>query len=171
MSHGSQQLLDRVDARDRVIGSVQRQHVFREGSNFRVAHLFLYNVHSELLLQRLAPGRKRHPGRWGSSVAAYVSAGEDYEGAIRRRALQELGVRLDTVKHVGTSRMEEEGGCIKFIGVFAAQWNSKIRIDRSHVSEARFTAVEQILQDREAEPNRFTPTFLHLADRYLAGSG
>lgn len=70
--------------------------------------------------------------------------------------------------HLGTTRMDEEGGCSKFVAVFSAQWDGEIRIDRSHVSEVRFAAVRDILRDLEAEPGRFTPTFLHLAERYLA---
>ena len=85
------QLIDSVDSRDRVIGSVTRRDVLRQGANFRVAHLFLFNDNSELLLQRLAASRPRHPGCWGSSVATYVNAAETYQEAIFRRTFEELG--------------------------------------------------------------------------------
>ncbi len=171
MRRGSNQVLDRVDLRDRVIGLVARQDVFHEGAGFRVAHLLLRNRRSQVLLQRLADGRKRHPGRWGSSVAAYVASGEDYADAVRRRTRQELGVEVGDLTHLGTILMEEEGGSSKFVAVFSAQWDGEIQIDRSHVSDVRFSAVRDIQRDLEAEPNRFTPTFLRLADHYLAQAG
>lgn len=168
MSHGSQQVLDRVDGQDRVIGSIVREDVFRKRANFRVAHLFLFNGRSEILLQRLASTRRRHPSRWGSSVAAYVSAGERYEDAVRRRAREELGLSLISLKQLGISRMEEDNGCCKFIGLFSALAEGAMKIDPSHVSEVRFVEVTDVLKGCQADPTRFTPTFIHLAGRFLA---
>ena len=167
MSQRREQVLDRVDASDRVVGRVLRQHVFREKANFRVAHLLLFNEHSQVLLQRVAFTRKRHAGRWGSSVAAYVSAGEEYSDAILRRAKQELGVEIDSLTPLGTTRMDEENGCSKFIGVFSANWDGEIRIDQSHISQVHFVDPCEVLRKCQAEPSKFTPTFLHVADRYL----
>ena len=82
MSQKREQVLDRVDGGDRVVGRVLRQDVFREKANFRVAHLLLFNKHSQVLLQRLAFSRKRHARRWGSTVSAYISAGREYSDAI-----------------------------------------------------------------------------------------
>ena len=85
MDGGSQQMLDSVDAKDRVIGRVQRGEVFRLEANFRVADLFFFNDCSELLIQLLGASRKRRQGRWGSSVGAYLNSGESYLDAILRR--------------------------------------------------------------------------------------
>ena len=170
MSQKREQVLDRVDGGDRVVGRVLRQDVFREKANFRVAHLLLFNKHSQVLLQRLAFSRKRHPGRWGSSVAAYVSAGEEYSDAVLRRAKQELGVEIDSLTPLGTTRMEEQNGCSKFIGVFSANWDGEIRIDQSHISQMQFADPCEVLHKCQAEPSKFTPTFLHLAGRYLGST-
>ena len=167
MRDSARQLLDRVDMRDRVVGSVRRGDVFREGANFRVAHLLLFNGRGEVLLQRLARGRRRHPGRWGSSVAAYVAAGESYEEAIKRRTLEELGVQVDTVEPYGKTLMDEESGCKKFISLFSGRWDGALQIDPSHISEVQFVAVSEVLRTRDKEPWKLTPTFLHLVDRYL----
>ncbi len=170
MNRGVDQVLDRVDDRDRVIGLVRRNEVFRKRANFRVAHLLLYNRRSQVLLQQLARGRKRQPGRWGSSVAAYVSAGEGYADAIRRRAKEELGVEVRALTHLGTTRMDEESGCRKFIGVFAARWDGELKIDRSHIEKVRTAGRDEVLEECRSEPSRFTPTFLHLAERYVAAA-
>lgn len=162
---GPQQLLDAVDNEDQVVGSVRRGEVFRLGANFRVAHLFLFNDRSEMLLQRLAPSRSRHPQCWGSSVAAYVNSGESYREAIERRAQQELGVCLERMTLLGKASMSDDK-CLKFISLFLASWNGPFTIDTSHISGVRFLPVADILRARKFEPWLFTPTFVHLLDMH-----
>ena len=167
--HHSQQVLDRVDTGDRVVGSVRRRDVFRQSVNFRVAHLLLFNKRGDLLVQRLAKTRERHPGRWGSSVAAYVASGESYREAIERRTWEELGVQVEFVRLLGKTSMDEASGCKKFISVFSGCWDGAFAIDDSHISEVRFVPVKEVLRTRKEEPGRLTPTFLHVVDCYLAG--
>lgn len=159
------QILDAVDGEDCVVGSVRRGEVFRVGANFRVAHLFLLNNESEILLQRLAPTRTRYPLCWGSSVAAYVSAGESYHEAIERRTRQELGVSLNHMAILGRTSMADDK-CQKFISLFSGSCTEQIDIDRNHIAEVRFFSIASILRGRKAEPWSFTPTFVHLLDSF-----
>ena len=131
MTATSQQLLDWVDETDRVIGRVSRNEALRVGANFRVAHLFLFNSRSEILLQQLALSRPRHPGCWGASVAAYVASGEDYRQAIERRAREELGVGLESLERVCKTSMPEEGGT-KFITLFSARSDGPFKVDSGY---------------------------------------
>ena len=162
---GPQQILDAVDKEDRVVGSVRRGDVFRVGANFRVAHLFLFNDRSEMLVQRLASSRPRHPGCWGSSVAAYVNSGESCREAIERRAQQELGVLLECVTFLGKTSMSDDK-CLKFISLFLGSWHGPLAIDTSHISKIRFLPVADLLRARKSEPWLFTPTFVHLLDMH-----
>lgn len=166
MDYPTGQLLDAVDDQDRVIAPVLRREVFRQHKNFRVAHLFLFNDRSELLLQRLASSRDRHPGRWGSSVAAYVNRGESYLQAIERRAVEEIGVQVGNLEPLGKTSMAEESGCTKFVTLFKGRVRGSLEfdIDSDHVSKVEFRPIDSILQLRLEDRSRFTPTFLHLLD-------
>ena len=161
------QVIDSVDSRDRVIGSIMRRDALRLGANFRVAHLFLFNDHSELLMQRLADSRPRHPGCWGSSVATYVKSAETYQEAIVRRTQEELGVRLRNPKFVGKTAMADEGST-KFICLYSAIWKGPITVDVDHISQVSFLPMEELNQLRGEEAWMLTPTFLHLWDEYGA---
>ena len=165
MHSTADQLIDSVDSRNRVIGSVVRRDVLRQGANFRVAHLFLFNDNSELLLQRLAAWRPRHPGCWGASVATYVNAAETYQEAIFRRTFEELGVRLQAPKFVGKTSMEEEGST-KFICLYSAVWNGPMTVDTDHIAEVRHLSMEEVRRLRGEEAWILTPTFLHLWDAF-----
>jgi len=159
------EVLDRVDEQDQPVGTIARADLFRVHANFRVAHVFIFNPSGELLLQELAPTRLRHPGRWGSSVAAYVAAGEDYVQAARRRLLEELGIAGMQLDEIGKTQMSDEG-CHKFITLYAGLQPGPFAIDSSHISKIEFAPLDLIRRTAAQDPSRFTPTFLHLLDFY-----
>lgn len=162
------QMIDAVDSQDRVVRSIKRGDALRLGANFRVAHLFLFNDDSELLMQRLAASRPRHPGCWGSSVATYLRSGESYGEAIVRRAVEELGVRLQDPEFVGKTAMSDEGST-KFICLYSAVWNGPLTVEKDHISQACFMSMEEVARLRADEAWMLTPTFLHLWDAFLHG--
>src|SRR5882672_6290217 len=130
-------VIDAVDQRDAPIGRIPRSQVFRQRANFRVVHDLIFNSRGELLVQQLASTRNRHPGYWGSSVAAYLFAGESYRTAAERRLAEELGVRDVPLAYVGKTSMEDDGAH-KFIAVFAATCDGPFNFDRSHIERLEF---------------------------------
>jgi len=90
---GSTSLIDAVDDANEPVGAVARGDVFRLKANFRTVHVLVFNQAGDLLLQRLSATRERHPLMWGSSVAGYLHAGEDYLAAGQRRHQVHRGVR------------------------------------------------------------------------------
>lgn len=151
--------IDLVDPKNRVIGQQRRDQVEQVGGGFRVAHAFLYALDGRLWLQRLAATRDRHPLRWGSSVAAYLFAGETYRQAIVRRIRQELRIQSPALRAVDTVRMVDRNST-KFIGLFSGCLPSPPNsIDRSHI--ANFTAfdIADIRSMLITDPDHFTPTF------------
>jgi isopentenyl-diphosphate delta-isomerase len=161
------QVLDAVNEQDQRIGWVARGDVFRLKANFRVAHVFIFNHGGELLLQEIAATRSRHPGRWGSSVAAYVSSGEDYAQAAKRRLEDELGIPDANLVEIGKIQMIDEG-CHKFVMLFSYRHSGPFAIDSSHIARVEFVPVDQVCESVENDPSRFTPTFVRLLDFYTS---
>lgn len=153
-------LIDAVNERDEAVGTVARGEVLKAGQNFRTAHVFIVNNDHELLLQRLAGGRDRHPGRWGSSVAAYLFAGESYESGARRRLAEELGLTA-SLRPVGKLEMLDEHS-IKFVCLFLAHSEVASNREPSHIAELRFSPIERIKREIRSDPESFTPTFAEL---------
>src|ERR1700693_2164311 len=130
-------VIDRVDWDDEPIGLIRRDEVFSRRANFRVAHDLIFNSRGELLVQQLASARTRHPGYWGSSVAAYLFAEESYQAAAERRLAEELGVYGVSLRYIGKTSMVDEGS-EKFIGVFAATSDGPFRFDKNHIERIEF---------------------------------
>lgn len=162
---GPDMLIDQVDNQDRPIGKISRKNVFSAKVGFRVAHVFVFNKNDELLLQKLAENRDRHPGYWGSSVAAYPFSGEDYAAAAQRRSVEELGIENANLQIVGKTVMEDNG-CTKFISLFTTVSNGPFTFDRSHVAELQFLSIARIRELLRTGERNFTPTFVHLLDFY-----
>jgi isopentenyldiphosphate isomerase len=163
---GREMVIDEVDSQDRPIGTIVRRQVFSAKTGFRVAHVFVLNYQNELLLQRIAENRDRHPGYWGSSVAAYLFSGEDYASAALRRTRQELRIEKPILHLVGKTRMQD-AGCAKFISLFTMTANGPFDYDRSHIAELQFQPLVRIQQMVRTREHHFTPTFVHLFAFYL----
>lgn len=160
-------LLDRVDEEDHVVGTVARKDIFRVHANFRVVHVFVFNSTGELLLQRLALTRERNPGLWGSSVAAYLFAGETYDEAARRRLSEELGITPQELRAVGKDTMHDQGS-LKHIGLFTGTADGPFTLDHEHIAEVRFMTIAEIERQLARYPERFTPTFQEVFAFYRA---
>lgn len=161
--------IDVVDNEDRLVGTVPRGKALSSGSNFRTAHVFVFNGNEELLLQRLASSRQRHPDRWGSSVAAYLFAGESYEHAAARRLKEELGLGAP-IHPVGKLGMHDERS-LKFVELFRTEDDQARIVEPDHISALRYAPLAQIGQEILVDPNRFTPTFVQLFGAYSSSFG
>ena len=53
--------------------------------------MFLVNKHGAVLLQKRSLWKDRQPGKWDSSAAGPLDAGESYEEAAVRELKEELG--------------------------------------------------------------------------------
>jgi isopentenyldiphosphate isomerase len=158
-------VIDTVDRNDMPIGSVPRNQVFGQRANFRVVHDLIFNSRGELLVQQLASTRTRHPGNWGSSVAAYLFAGESYRAAAERRLVEELGIHDVPLRYVGKTSMDDDGSH-KFIAVFAATYDGPFTFDRNHIERLEFLPIPVIHELQAAGSRTFTPTFLRVLSFY-----
>jgi isopentenyl-diphosphate delta-isomerase len=158
-------VVDRVDRDDQPIGLIHRDEVFIKRASFRVVHDLIFNSRNELLVQQLASTRTRHPGYWGSSVAAYLFAGESYQAAAVRRLGEELGVHGVALSYIGKTSMTDEGS-EKFIGVFAATSDGPFHFDRSQIQKLEFLPRNVIHQLQLSGERTFTPTFLKVLSFY-----
>jgi isopentenyl-diphosphate delta-isomerase len=158
-------VLDQVDANDHVIGIVPRREVFKRKANFRVVHILLSNAHGQLLLQKIAEGR-RHAGQWGSSVAGYFRKGETRASAAKRKLREELGIQAATLAWVGKTAMVDEGA-LKFIYLATVTYDGPIRMEPEHASGLEFLSLDELAEIREHGLRRLTATFVHVLDFYL----
>jgi isopentenyldiphosphate isomerase len=88
----SQELLDVVDADDRVIDVMPRGEIHRLGLMHRSVHILVFNSANEFFIQKRSMSKDSNPGLWDSSAAGHVESGEDYRGCAQRELGEELGI-------------------------------------------------------------------------------
>jgi isopentenyldiphosphate isomerase len=88
----SQELLDVVDANDRVTGVRTRGEVHSLGLMHRSVHILIFNSKGEMFIQKRSMTKDNNPGLWDSSAADHLDCGEDYLDCATRELAEELGV-------------------------------------------------------------------------------
>lgn len=91
-----EEMLDIVDKNDQVLYSLPRSEVYKKNlcSQMRSVWLLLKNEKGQLWIPRRAFNRERLPGHLDGSVVGHVQAGESYEQALFREAIEEVGISM-----------------------------------------------------------------------------
>ncbi|MDQ0307319.1 8-oxo-dGTP pyrophosphatase MutT (NUDIX family) [Kitasatospora herbaricolor] len=88
----AEELLDVVDAQDRVTGTAPRREVYRLGLTHRCVFILVRNPQGRIFVHRRTDTKMFAPGAYDMFVGGVVGAGETYEVAAVREAEEELGV-------------------------------------------------------------------------------
>lgn len=159
------EIFDVVDAADRVVGQKPRSLVHRLGLRHRAIHLLLFNARGELFLQKRSLSKDLNPGLWDSSCSGHLHAGETYEQAAGRELSEELGltesIPLRPLCKLAAGR--ETGN--EFIWVYRGECDGPFVLDPEEISEGRFLAIPSLERELRADPEPFSPVFVHLWSR------
>jgi isopentenyl-diphosphate Delta-isomerase len=75
--------------------SVTREEAHKKGLWHRTVHVWIINSKGMILIQKRAPTKETHPGKWDVSCAGHLSAGDkSVQGAIRELK-EELGISVN----------------------------------------------------------------------------
>jgi isopentenyl-diphosphate delta-isomerase len=90
-----------VDEDGHAVGTAVKAGVHHAATPLHLAFsCYLFDSHGRLLLTRRALDKPTWPGVWTNSFCGHPAPGEDLAEAVRRRAGQELGTRLDDLRLV-----------------------------------------------------------------------
>jgi isopentenyl-diphosphate Delta-isomerase len=164
MKTDPEEWFDVVDASDRVIGREQRAIVHARGLLHRAVHCFVHDASGALLLQLRSAHKDRFPSRWSTSVSGHVDSGETYDEALHRELAEELGAIPPSdasPEYLGrTSPGPETEG--EFVCCYRMTWEGPFSPPEDEVSALEWKTIREVKRLAEAEPDRFTPSFLLL---------
>lgn len=163
MVDNQNELLPIVDSRGKTIGAALRS-ICHNGSSrllHPVVHLHVFDAQGRLLLQKRSNNKRIQPGRWDTAVGGHVACGESPLKALRREALEEIGLRdVSTAKlldqYLFESPIERE-----MIYCYAIQLpvsaDRFLTAEPDEIEQLRFWTAQQI--ESNLHHGLFTPNF------------
>ncbi|MFZ4718997.1 MAG: NUDIX hydrolase [Ilumatobacteraceae bacterium] len=104
----AEELVDIVDADDRVVRTVTRAEMRAQRLLHRAVSIAVLSSDGRLLVHRRADTKDVWPGMWDIAAGGVVGAGETYDVAARRELAEELGVEADQLVDLGGGRFEDD---------------------------------------------------------------
>jgi isopentenyl-diphosphate delta-isomerase len=149
-------------APDGTLHPVSKLEAHRLGLHHVAVSVFVF-CGDKLLIQRRAAGKYHSAGQWANSCCTHPHWGEDVTSCAHRRLGEEVGLSLplaargvvDYRAYVGGGMVEHERVHV-FQGEAAAP-DIPAGFDRGEVSALRWIALDELRDEADAAPERFTP--------------
>jgi len=138
----SREMLEVVDASDRVVGLENRAEIHRRKLMHRSAHVFLFDGDGRLYLQLRSPQKDQYPGHWDSSAAGHVDPGESYAACARRELGEELDIEADLSEVLRVPAQPKTG--FEHSVLFQATTADQPRPDPDEISDGDFFTLDEV---------------------------
>jgi isopentenyl-diphosphate delta-isomerase type 1 len=154
------EILEVVDAQDRVIGHATRGEIHRRGLLHRSAHIFVFNEAGEVFVQRRSSNKDKFPGKLDSSAAGHVDPGESYMQAAERELREELGIEAELEEALRSSDFRITDN--EHVWLFTGVTDSEPIPDPDEIQWGEFMSGQRLSDLMEENPDDFVPAFIHL---------
>ncbi len=138
----SEEILDVVDADDRVVGRATRGEIHARGLMHRAVHILLFDGKGDLFLQKRSLAKDENPGLWDSSAAGHVDSGEDYLACARRELGEELGLDADVGLEILFRLPPSAITGFEHCTVYRAVHDGPLRLDPDEIDDGAWIGVE-----------------------------
>jgi len=160
-----------VDRHDRPTGRMEKLEVHEKGLLHRAVTIYVFNSRHQLLLQQRASGKYHCGGLWSNTTCGHPYPQELTQHAAERRLQEEMGMclklhpvfELSYNLPMGNGLTEHEYGHVYF-----AFSDALPRPDPAEADGWRYASLAAIQKEMQAQPQRFTPWFLHTFSRIPA---
>ena len=158
-----------VSENDEILGLMEKMNAHENGILHRAFSVFLFNNKGEMLLQKRASGKYHSPNQWTNAVCSHPKIDETYLEGAQRRLNEELGITADLIEKfsfiykadVGQNLWEHE-----LDHVFTGNYEGNFALNEEEVSEVRYISMQQLDEEMNANPKKFTEWFKIILKEY-----
>ena len=158
-----------VSENDEILGLMEKMNAHENGILHRAFSVFLFNDKGEMLLQKRASGKYHSPNQWTNAVCSHPKIDETYLEGAQRRLNEELGITANLTEKfsfiykadVGQNLWEHE-----LDHVFTGNYEGNFALNEQEVSEVRYISMQQLDEEMNANPEKFTEWFKIILKEY-----
>ena len=158
-----------VSENDEILGLMEKMNAHENGILHRAFSVFLFNDKGEMLLQKRASGKYHSPNQWTNAVCSHPKIDETYLEGAQRRLNEELGITANLTEKfsfiykadVGQNLWEHE-----LDHVFTGNFEGNFALNEEEVSEVRYISMQQLDEEMNANPEKFTEWFKIILKEY-----
>ena len=158
-----------VSENDEILGLMEKMEAHENGILHRAFSVFLFNDKGEMLLQKRASGKYHSPNQWTNAVCSHPKIDETYLEGAQRRLNEELGITANLTEKfsfiykadVGQNLWEHE-----LDHVFTGNYEGNFALNEEEVSEVRYISMQQLDEEMNANPEKFTEWFKIILKEY-----
>ena len=158
-----------VSENDEILGLMEKMNAHENGILHRAFSVFLFNDKGEMLLQKRASGKYHSPNQWTNAVCSHPKIDETYLEGAQRRLNEELGITANLTEKfsfiykadVGQNLWEHE-----LDHVFTGNYEGNFALNEEEVSEVRYISMQQLDEEMNANPEKFTEWFKIILKEY-----
>ena len=165
----TEEILEIVNKDNQVTGRAPRSQIHAQQLRHRAVHIFLFNLHGELFLQKRAAQKEEFPGYYDSSAAGHVDPQESYADAALRELEEELGITA-ALKKIAEIPASRDNGW-EFSVFYTAVSDAPISINPEEIAEGGFYPVDEIADWLARDGGLFTPAFKTLFQLFRQALG
>jgi isopentenyldiphosphate isomerase len=162
-----EEVFDRVNENDEVIGSATRKEAHSKGHIHRSVLFYVFDTEGRVFVNQRSDDKEFYPGYWSIVFGGHVHAGETYEQAVEREAKEEAGITQKpsfmTAFKKRFNKKDKEN-----VRVYAFMTDGKLTVDPAEIKQGIFmtmTELEQKLGKEKFLPE--TETLLSVLEDYL----
>jgi isopentenyldiphosphate isomerase len=166
----AEEILDVVDADDRVVGQLPRAEVYARRLTHRCAVVLVRDAAGAVFVHRRTDDKLTYPATYDMFVGGVVGAGESYADAAAREAAEELGVStLDVPGLVLRFRYDDPYAGSWWMAVYELRHDGPVHPQASEIAWHAWVTPAELDRMRAELP--WTPDSAEAYLRWLARPG
>tara|TARA_B110000438_G_scaffold59478_1_gene59620 strand:- start:694 stop:1209 length:516 start_codon:yes stop_codon:yes gene_type:complete len=151
-----------VDNNDNQLGLMEKMEAHEKAILHRAFSVFILNDNNELLLQKRALSKYHSPGLWTNTCCSHPRNGESVINAGLRRLKEEMGFETEISSLLSfIYKAEFDNGLTEheFDHVLVGRYNKNPSINKSEVSDWKWTDLDFLKKDVVSNPDLYTVWF------------
>lgn len=157
------ELVDIVDADDRVVGQTTRREMRARKLRHRATYVLVFNPRGQIFVHQRTATKDVYPAYYDVAVGGVVGAGESYDAGARRELAEELGITA-TPRPILSFRFDDGHSPVNG-RVYSCTYDGPLTLQADEVAGGEWLDLDVVLERLRDQP--FCPDGVEALMRYL----